>query len=245
MISSYAYTQSVYTYDFKKDIVIGSVSLGMALSPFFVNNDPDQIPSGLEKDNINVLDQALMFPYNKTVDIISDYGVYSLLALPALSVIGNIHDNNALLTYAIMYTESFLLTMGTKDLLKKSIIQYRPYMYADGVPDGKEDDYYNSFPSGSTAYAFLGATFLSTTFSQDFPESKWKAPIIIGSYTLAVGIASMRIASGSHFISDVLTGAAIGSFYGWIIPFLHKKQNNEDSLAINFTGNGILVSLKL
>jgi undecaprenyl-diphosphatase len=245
MISSYGYTQSVYTYDLKKDIVIGSLSLGMALSPFFVNNEPDQIPTALKKDDINILDQALMFPYNKTVDIISDYAVYSLLALPALSVIGNIHDNNTLLTYGIMYTEAFLLTSGTKELLKKSIIRYRPYMYEDGLPDGKEDDYYNSFPSGSTAYAFLGATFLSTTFSWEFPESKWKVPVIIGSYTLAVGIASMRIASGSHFITDVLTGAAIGSFYGWIIPFLHKKQNNEDNLTIHFTGNGILVSLKL
>ncbi|MDR1325465.1 MAG: phosphatase PAP2 family protein [Treponema sp.] len=243
--SSYGYTQSVYTYDVKKDIVIGSVSLGMALSPLFVNNEPDQIPTGLEKGDINTLDRALVFPYNKTVDIISNYGVYSLLALPALSVIGNIHDNNTLLTYGIMYTEAFLLTLGTKELLKKSVIKYRPYMYEDGLPNGKEDDYHNSFPSGSTAYAFLGATFLSTTFLQEFPESTWKAPIIIGSYTLAAGIASMRIASGSHFITDVLTGAAIGSFYGWIIPFLHKKQNNEDNLTINFTGNGILVSLKL
>jgi undecaprenyl-diphosphatase len=245
MISFYGYTQSVYTYDVKKDIVIGSLSLGMALSPFFVNNEPDQIPTGLDKGDLNPLDRALMFPYNKTVDLISDYGVYSLLALPALSVIGNLRDSNTLLTYGIMYTEAFLLTFGTKNVLKKGVIRYRPYMYDDGLPSGKEDDYYNSFPSGSTAYAFLGATFLSATFSQEFPESKWKAPIIIGSYTLAAGIASMRIASGSHFITDVLTGAAIGSFYGWIIPFLHKKRNNEDNLTIRVTGNGILVSLKL
>jgi membrane-associated phospholipid phosphatase len=54
----------------------------------------------------------------------------------------------------------------------------------------------------------------------------------------------MRIISGSHFLTDVLTGTVIGSFYGWIIPFLHKKQN-KNGLAINFTGNGLSVSLKL
>jgi membrane-associated phospholipid phosphatase len=117
-------------------------------------------------------------------------------------------------------------------------------MYENGLPDGKDNDYYNSFPSGSTAYVFLGATFLSVTFSQEYPESKWKLPVKIGSYTLATGIASMRIISGSHFLSDVLTGTAIGSFYGWIIPFLHKKQN-KNGLAINFTGNGLSVLLKL
>jgi undecaprenyl-diphosphatase len=245
ILASYGYTQSVYTYGLKKDIVLGTLSLGIGLSPYFVNNLPDQIPGSLDKDDINGFDRSLMFTYNKTVDIISDYGVYGLLVLPAISVIGNMHDKNALLTYGIMYGEAFLLTFGTKELLKKSIIRYRPYMYKDGLPEGKEDDYYNSFPSGSTAYAFLGATFLSTTFSQKYPESKWKWPIIIGGYTLASGIASMRIVSGSHFLSDVLTGAVIGLFYGWVIPFLHKKQNNENGLAINFTGNGLFVSLKL
>jgi membrane-associated phospholipid phosphatase len=116
-------------------------------------------------------------------------------------------------------------------------------MYTDGLPGGKEDDYYNSFPSGSTAYAFLGATFLSTTFSREYPESKWKLPVILGSYTLASGIASMRILSGSHFPSDVLIGAVIGSLYGWLIPVLHIKDNNKNNLSMNLTGNGILVSL--
>lgn len=117
-------------------------------------------------------------------------------------------------------------------------------MYSYGIPDGKESDYYNSFPSGSTSYAFLGATFLSTTFSNEYPESKWKLPITIGSYTLATGIASMRIISGSHFLSDVLVGAAIGTFYGLAIPVLHEN-NNGNNLSINFTGNRLMVSLRL
>jgi membrane-associated phospholipid phosphatase len=239
------YAQSVYTYDIKKDIALGTLSLGIGLSPFFANNTPEQTPALLNKNDINGFDRSLMFPYNETVDIISNYGVYGLLVLPAVSVMWHRRDKNALLTYAIMYSEVFLLTFGTKELLKKLIIRFRPYMYETGLPGGKEYDYYNSFPSGSSAYAFLGAAFLSAAFLQEYPASKLKLPVIIGSYALASGIASMRIISGSHFLSDVLTGVAIGSFYGWIIPFLHKKQSNETGLAINFTGNGLLVSLKL
>jgi len=245
VLVSYGYTQSVYTYDIKKDIIIGALSLGVFGSQFFVENKPDQIPDSLNKNDINGFDRSLMFPYNKTMDTISDYGVYGMLVLPALSVVGNLRDTNKLLTYGIMYSEAFLLTFGTENLLKNCIIRYRPYMYEGDLPSGKENDYYNSFPSGSTSLAFLSATFLSTTFSQEYPESKWKLPIVIGSYTLAAGVVSMRIASGSHFMTDVLAGAAIGGFYGWIIPVLHKKQNNENNLAINFTGNGFLVSLKL
>jgi membrane-associated phospholipid phosphatase len=116
-------------------------------------------------------------------------------------------------------------------------------MYADGVPAGKEDDYYNSFPSGSTALAFLSAGFLSATFAAEYPASRWKIPVISGAYALAGGIAAARILSGSHFLTDVLAGAAIGSLYGWIVPLLHKKQAHSDTAGLHFWGTGIAVSL--
>ena len=143
-----------------------------------------------------------------------------------------------------MYTEAFLLTFGTKELLKNAIIRYRPYMYMGDIPAGNEKDYYKSFPSGSTALAFLSAGFLSSTFSAEYPDSPWKIPVIAGIYTLAAGIASFRIISGSHFMTDVLTGAAIGSLYGWLIPVFHKRNNNTNNVAMNFTGNGFIVTLK-
>ena len=74
--------------------------------------------------------------------------------------------------------------------------------------------------------AFLSAGFLSATFSAEYPDSPWKIPIIAGVYTLATGIATFRIASGSHFLTDVLTGAAIGSLYGWVIPLLDLFDNH-------------------
>ena len=243
-ISFNAYSESVFTYDLKKDIILGTVSVGMFVSPFFVHNAPQNIPANLLKDDVNAFDRGLMFSYNKPLDITSDYGVYALLTLPVISLVGQIKDTDAWLTYGIMYAEAFLLTFGTKDLLKNAIIRYRPYMYNGGIPDGKDDDYYNSFPSGSTALAFLSAGFLSATFSAEYPDSPWKIPVIAGVYTLATGIATCRIVSGSHFLTDVLTGAAIGSLYGWIIPLLHKRQN-RNNIAMNFTGNGFIVALKL
>ena len=238
------YPQSVFTFDLKKDIIIGGLSLGVFASPFFVENKPSQIPDSLNKNDINDFDRSLMFSYNKSLDTISDYGVYGMLVLPIVSVIGNGNDINAWLTYGIMYTEAFLLTFGTKDLLKNAIIRYRPYMYEGGVPAGQENDYHNSFPSGSTSLAFLSATFLSATFLQEYPDSNWKLPVIIGGYSLATAVSAMRITSGAHFITDVLAGAAIGSFYGWIIPFLHKS-NSKNNVTVNVAPYGFLVSLKL
>jgi membrane-associated phospholipid phosphatase len=244
LISFNVYAESIFTYDLKKDLILGTAALGLFASPFFVHNIPENIPGSLDKENVNIVDRSFLFSYNSTLDKISDYSVYALLMLPALSLAGNITDKNAWLTYGIMYTEAFLLTYGTKELLKKVIIRYRPYMYSGGIPDGMENDYYHSFPSGSTALAFLSAGFLSAAFSAEYPESKWKTPVIAGIYTLATGIAACRIISGSHFLTDVFAGAAIGSLYGWIIPVLHKRQNNGNKITMNFTGDGFFVAVK-
>jgi membrane-associated phospholipid phosphatase len=238
------YPDSVFTWDLKNDIILGAISLGVFISPFFINNDPENIPIDLKKSDVNAFDRNLIFSYNKTLDKISDYSVYSLLVLPVVSLVGQVKDKNAWLTYGIMYTEALFLTFGTKDLLKNAIIRYRPYMYYDSVPNGKENDYYNSFPSGSTALVFLSAGFLSSTFSAEYSDSKLKIPIIAGVYTLAAGVATCRIVSGSHFLTDVLVGAGIGSLYGWLIPELHKRQNKEKNIVLNFTGNGFIMSLR-
>jgi membrane-associated phospholipid phosphatase len=246
LAAAHGAAESVYTYDVRKDLVIGSLSLGLAISPFFVHNKPDRIPVSLEQSDVTVFDRSFMFSYKKPLDFFSDYSVYGLMALPVISAIRNLNDKNKLLTYGIMDVEAFLLTFGTVSLLKSAVIRYRPYMYSYGIPGGKEQDYYNSFPSGAAAYAFLGATFLSTSFSREYPESKWKLPVLISSYAFAAGIASMRVIAGSHFVSDVLVGAAIGSLYGWLIPVLHIKNNNKKhTLLINFTGNGLLATVGL
>lgn len=244
IISMNAYSESVFIYDLKKDIIIGALSIGVFVSPFFFNNQPIGLVV-LEKSNVNAFDRALMFSYNKTLDKISDYGVYALLMFPVISLAGQYKDLNAWLTYGIMYTEAFLLTFGTKDLLKNLIIRYRPYMYYDtGIPMEKVNDWCKSFPSGSSALAFLSAGFLSATFSAEYPDSPWKVPVIAGIYTLAGGVAACRIVSGSHFMTDVLTGAAIGSLYGWLIPVLHKRQNSNNNVTINFIGNGFIAAIK-
>jgi membrane-associated phospholipid phosphatase len=240
---SRAGAESVFTYDIKKDAVIGSAALGMFITPFFVNNEPDGIPHSLDKSEVNGFDRAMMFPYIKSLDIASDFGVYGMLVLPIMSLAGNITDKTAWISYGVMYAEAFLLTYGTKELLKNAVIRYRPYMYAGGIPSGKEDDYYNSFPSGSTALAFLSAGFLSATFLAEYPDSRWKIPVAGGAYALAAAVAVSRILSGSHFPTDVLAGAAIGSLYGWLMPLLHKRHSGEGAVRAFFTGSGLVVSI--
>jgi len=48
------------------------------------------------------------------------------------------------------------------------------------------------------------------------------------SYSLATATALLRVASGSHFMTDVLAGALIGTALGIGIPFLHATIGKQD-----------------
>ena len=53
-------------------------------------------------------------------------------------------------------------------------------------------------------------------------------PVIAASYSLAAATAAMRVASGCHFVTDVLAGAALGSVIGIAVPALHTLLAKEN-----------------
>jgi undecaprenyl-diphosphatase len=176
MVCFNGFAESLYTCDLQKDLMLGSLSIGVFAASFFINGHPTH--DSFSRDDVNGFDRILMFPYNENLDAIGSVVMYALLALPVMPMIKNRRDPNALLTYVIMYAEAFLLTHGTKDILKNSISRNRPYAYFGPVPSGLEDDYFKSFPSGHTSLAFMSAGFLTSVFLNDYPSSKWKIPVI-------------------------------------------------------------------
>ena len=76
------------------------------------------------------------------------------------------------------------------------------YTASEMRPDGSTR---NSWPSGHTATAFVGATILHKEYGQT--RSPWYS---IAGYTIATGTGVMRVLNNRHWISDVLSGAGIG-----------------------------------
>lgn len=228
ILSSFASSlcaDSCYRLDLKKDALFLCSATGLNGISYFLDSGPSSLT---DIDHINSFDRGLMFDYDQSQDKLSTYLAASMLTLPIISPLMQSDHIKNWMTYGLMYTEAFLLTYGSKELLKSLIPRNRPYSFTGDIPEDERDDYYNSFPSGHTSYAFLAATFLSTTFSQEYPESPWRLPIIIGSYSLATTVGALRISSGNHYITDVLTGAAIGSLYACLIPQLHLANKPND-----------------
>lgn len=94
-----------------------------------------------------------------------------------------------------------------------------------------DSDARNSFPSGHTATAFMGAEFL-------YKEYYDVSPLIgYSGYAIAAITGYLRIYNKRHYLNDVIAGACIGilstKFAYWLYPKCFKKAkcNNHQSIS--------------
>ncbi len=218
---------------------------GFALTKY--SDFPKWYERSYNKDSINSFDRLWYNRYSKNVDRAGDVAValggyiLPLAVFSGQTIAGNM-DSMDFLTVGVMYAETWCFTYGIKNIIKTQIRRTRPYMYtssweSDGVKSG---DFVMSFPSGHSTDAFMGAAFLTYVFSEYYPESSLRWPLVAISYSIAVGTGVLRVASGNHFMTDVLSGATLGTAIGFFVPFIHTriaqiKYNNRQ--VVNFTGN--------
>lgn len=170
-------------------------------------------------------------------DFTQHFGYVSVYSLNALGVKGknNFRDRTVILatSYAIM--ASTVLSLKSMTNIKR--------------PDGSAD---NSFPSGHTATAFVGAEFLYQEYKD---KSAWYG---IAGYVVATGTGLFRVYNDRHWVTDIAAGAGIGilstKIAYWINPLFkrilfksdpgkttgvllypsYNKQQFEIGLAFNF-----------
>mgnify|MGYP002626434511 CR=1 FL=1 len=197
------------------------------------------------KNDVNPFDRFFMNEYSSSLDKTADVGVALSMLTPVVLLTT---QKEEWLTVGVMYAETLLIANGLKEITKLCVNRERPYMYYDSSTYPKEDlkdgDFANSFPSGHATMSFAGATFASYTFCKYFPDSLWRYGVVAGSYALALGTSTLRVLSGNHFMSDVLTGAALGSAVGFLVPALHTFNKKSD-LNVALLPTGILMRVKL
>ena len=211
---------------------------------------PDSSPGGLSPEAVQPWERGLMAPYSRPLDKLGTGLSIAALLTPGLALFAPREEWCALGT---MYGETLLLAYGLKELGKALVGRPRPYMYfpdypLESVEDGEWDE---SFPSGHVALAFAGASFAAYVLGARFPDSEFLGPVIATGYALALGTAACRIASGDHFLSDVLAGAGIGSLSGFLVPWLHslgkpsaKTEAREGGLSLEAQGIGLALTVR-
>lgn len=97
-------------------------------------------------------------------------------------------------------------------------------------PDGSS---HNSFPSGHTAVAFMGATMLHKEYG--LTRSPWYS---VGGYAVATATAVSRMLNNRHWMSDVLAGAGIGILsteLGYFLADLIFKEKGITYTNLDFS----------
>lgn len=156
--------------------------------------------------------------YLQYLPVVSTYGL-SLLGAKA---------RHSYLDRTFLIATSYL-TMGILvNGLKYTVREPRPY----------NPNVRNSFPSGHTATAFMGAELVRMEYKD---ASVWYG---VGAYVVASGIGVLRVWNERHWATDVLAGAGIGILSArvayWLLPFerrlfgLDKKQKASDMVVIPY-----------
>ena len=235
--------QSRFGLEPQKEAWIGAAAIGLALPGLLTEPEPN---SRQPVTRINAIDRSLIYRYHRDMDRISTMTTYGMLILPVVAVLPQKNKLNSWLTYGVIYSEALLLTYNSKELSKQMLSRHRPYTYFDSPQIEITDESDQSFLSGHTAAAFMSATFVAQILSGDFSTSRWKKPVILTGFSLATVTGALRVRSGNHFFSDVVAGAAIGSFYGWLIPRLHRRNTEQRTgMSLYPTLSGLMIRFSI
>ncbi len=116
------------------------------------------------------------------------------------------------------------------------------YTVREPRPDGSAN---NSFPSGHTATAFMGAELVRLEYGD---ESPWYT---IGAYSVATCVGLLRVYNNRHWVTDVVAGAGVGILSArighWLLPYtkkaLYRLTGCEALVYPTFTTDGAQVGV--
>jgi membrane-associated phospholipid phosphatase len=157
------------------------------------------------------------------VENVTDPGAF--LIGTGLYVYGKLRDNQRAADVGLHGIEALLIGSQLGMVMKGVIGRARPYVDVNEPHDyklfrgfGKSGDF-RSFPSGHTIAAFSAASLVTSETKRWWPKSVWViGPIMYGG---AWATGWSRMYDNKHWASDVITGAAIGTFTGLKVAHFH------------------------
>jgi len=199
--------------------------------------------AGLDSAKIPWFDSLYTTSHSTALNTTTDVLVIALAALPVVTVPGLSFKRMA--TIGTMYSETLGLAYSLDSVIKAVVVRNRPYAYSSPSPsDIGSVDISSSFPSLHSTVAFASAVFAGSVFDTLNPDSPYRWAVWGAGIGVATLISTLRVASGDHFVSDVVAGAALGSLVGFGVPLLHRlnggnSQEAEAGLAVSVSATGL------
>ena len=247
-----------YTINFRNELPYFATGIGLLGSGLILksNNEKEGFAlnevNQLNANNVNSFDRGAIFNNSSSARTISDYLLLGSLVFPAY-FLTNHHTRKDFSPLLIMGLEVLIinnsLTINAKYLFNRT----RPSAYNTGFSDDARTskDSRISFFSGHTSQVAGFSVFAAKVMTDYHPNMKKGIKIGVWSFALALPAVTgfLRVKGGKHFNTDVITGYAVGSIVGFLVPHLHKKKKLDSSLSLtpfNYDGaSGLSLTLKL
>ena len=153
------------------------------------------------------------------------------LVLPFVTFVGGrvLHKPNVA-DLGLHTFESVVMAEALTDLTKVAAGRARPDQDPENPFDyrlgrGFRSHPFASMPSGHTTAAFAAASAATAEVGAHWPRHR--VVVGIGLYSAAGLVGLSRMYNNQHWASDVVVGAAIGTFSGWkVVGYTHAHPNN-------------------
>jgi hypothetical protein len=173
--------------------------------------------------------QGLLQNASTGVEVIASPGSYFIGG--GLYALGRVFKYDRVADLGWHGTEAVLLAEAMTYTIKGFAGRARPFMSHGGDPDdlyfgkGFANGDFTSFPSGHATTAFAAAAAVTNETTRWWPRSTW----VIGPamYAGATAVGLSRMYHNRHWASDVVMGAAIGTFTGRkVVQYAHGHPGN-------------------
>jgi membrane-associated phospholipid phosphatase len=189
----------------------------------------DEELAGISKNDVIPFDRFSAGNYNPTASTLSNIPFFISLAAPlAFLADKNIRHNGE--QVCILYFETMAVT-GTFYTMSVGLVdRTRPFVYKTDDPGNEElqnerhrKQARNSFFSGHISATATACFFTAKVFHDFNPDLKWEPLVWGAAAAIPLFVSYLRLQAGQHFLSDCITGYAIGAGIGILVPQLHKK----------------------
>ena len=220
------------------DAVVTSASAALAATAILIGptetatTDPQLGVDATVRDALRPDDFQTRRAWRDTSDVLLSFNVsYPLLGDALVNTAWYRSSTDAATQMALIDSEAFVITLGIQQGFANFVGRQRPHGVVCGTDELPSNtascevrDRYRSFFSGHTSLSFTAAALTCTHHRHlplHGPDSNW-IPCATG-VALATTTGTLRIAGDRHYFTDVVTGAAVGSLVGWVVPYLHYR----------------------
>ncbi|PIQ22949.1 MAG: PA-phosphatase, partial [Cytophagales bacterium CG18_big_fil_WC_8_21_14_2_50_42_9] len=214
-----AQEESPYKTNLKVDLPLTVGGIGLSgLGVYFISQKEslsEAEVNSLRKADVNSFDRFSAGYNSESAKNLSDLPFYASFVAPLTLLFDNGVYQNAPQVF-LLYGETMAIT-GTLFAMTAGLVnRYRPLAYGLDTPadQRRSKNARNAFFAGHVAATSSATFFFAKVFNDFNPDSPARPYVWGAAAAIPVAVGYMRIKAGKHFLSDVITGYAVGTTVG-------------------------------